>query len=355
MGRLWAVVLIVLLGFARCALAEDLRVGVAGSPPFVVTAEGGAVDGLAVELWAQVATRLGLHYRLVPMRSVDGALHALSKGELDVAIGPISITAARSREVSFTQPYFRATLGILTHSSPPTLWQRVRPFLSAAFLTGVGILLLVLVVVGSGIWLAERGQNSGQFPRRLLPGIGNGMWLALVTMTTVGYGDRAPVTPIGRLLTGVWMVVTLITVSTLTAGLASAFTVSNLAVPVITSVDDLEGRPIAVVTGTTGAEYARRHGGRILGNAVLRQAVAQVVNGQADAVVFDRPALQYLMHSDASLPVRLLRSSFEAQNYGFALLVGSPRLHAMNVELLTISESGDMADLQRKWLGAAVE
>ena len=32
------------------------------------------------------------------------------------------------------------------------------------------------------------------------------MWFALVTLTTVGYGDKAPITRIGRSLTSVWMV-----------------------------------------------------------------------------------------------------------------------------------------------------
>ena len=56
----------------------------------------------------------------------------------------------------------------------------------------------VLVAVGSMIWLAERRQNSSQFPQAVLPGLANGMWFALVTLTTVGYGDKAPVTRVGK-------------------------------------------------------------------------------------------------------------------------------------------------------------
>ena len=51
------------------------------------------------------------------------------------------------------------------------------------------------------------------------------MWFALVTLTTAGYGDKAPITRTGQSITGAWMVIFLIAVSSLTASLASASTI----------------------------------------------------------------------------------------------------------------------------------
>ena len=70
--------------------------------------------------------------------------------------------------------------------------------------------MLLLFVVGNLIWLAERRRNADQFPRQYLKGVGNGMWFALVTLTTVGYGDRAPLSKTGRAIAGVWMVMSLL-------------------------------------------------------------------------------------------------------------------------------------------------
>ena len=83
---------------------------------------------------------------------------------------------------------------------------------------GLGYVLVftaVLIVAGgTGVALLEEGIDSW----------GDGMWWALVTTTTVGYGDIAPVDVPGRLIAVVLMVAGIGTLGMITGSIATYFT-----------------------------------------------------------------------------------------------------------------------------------
>lgn len=335
--------------------ATVLTVAVTGSAPFVNDADGaGGYDpkGIAVDLWRQVARRGDLRFRLVPFDNADSALEALTQNTADVAVGPLSATSQRAQRVSFCQPFFQARLGIAAPEAGLDLWQRVAPFLSAAFLGGLIAFLLILVGVGAALWLAERGSNA-DFPKNASAGIGVGVWLAMVTMTTVGYGDKAPHTPRGRFIAGVWMLVSMISVSSLTAFLATAATLAGLSHPSLQRAEDLRGRRVAVVDGTTGADFARRRGARVVAAADLDAALDRVEAGEADAVVFDRPALRWRLSQRGNLAFVLSPHGYEPVGYAFATRHGDPLHDTLDAILLELAEEDATASIVERWLGPA--
>ncbi|MEA5556615.1 transporter substrate-binding domain-containing protein [Nodularia spumigena] len=306
------------------ASAAPLRVGVAGSAPFVVRKDKDT-SGISVEVWKQVARSQKIEYELIPQASVANALEVVEQGELDLLIGPITITAQRLQKVDFTQPYFSTEIAVLTTAEDPSIWSRVKPFFETAVLTSMGILVILMFVVGNLVWLAERNKNSEQFPKNYLQGVGNGMWFALVTLTTVGYGDRAPVTRLGRLIAGTWMVLALVTVSSLTAGLASAITIalSGDSTEQFTSPSSLQDTRLATVKGSSSVEVVQNYSNRIQEVATLGDAVKLLSTKSADAVVFDRPALEYYLTQNPELNVKLTNLSLGNELYGFVLPIDS--------------------------------
>lgn len=71
----------------------------------------------------------------------------------------------------------------------------------------IAFLLGVVMVGGISLFLVERGTNPG------VNSLSDGIWWALVTITTVGFGDITPTTAIGRFIGGAVMVSGMFTVA----------------------------------------------------------------------------------------------------------------------------------------------
>jgi voltage-gated potassium channel len=68
---------------------------------------------------------------------------------------------------------------------------------SEALLAAIVVLLMMLVISAGGIYLLEselQPETFGSMP--------NSMWWAIVTLTTVGYGDVVPITTMGKMFGG---------------------------------------------------------------------------------------------------------------------------------------------------------
>ncbi len=335
---------------------KTLKVGVAGSAPFVMN-HSLEPTGISVEIWEEVALRSQLDYQLIPLKNVKTGIEAIRQNQLDVLIGPISITAERLETVNFTQPYFRANIGLLINSNNPTIWSRVKPLFQIAIISSIGVFFLAIFIVGNLIWLAEHRRNDEQFPKAYLPGIISGMWFALVTLTTVGYGDKAPVTKIGKIITSVWMILTMVAASSLTAGIASALTIflTGETTEKFVNTAALKNTRIAVVDGTTGQGWAEAYNARLIPTLNLEGAIKQVLQNKAEGVVFDVPALKYYLSQNPELPLKIADIVFASENYGFVLPMNSSLVNEINVDLIALQEEGKLEFIQNEILDTSLD
>jgi polar amino acid transport system substrate-binding protein len=326
----------------------DLTVGVAGSPPFVVDTTN--QTGISMEMWEDMASRLGWPYQTRYYDDVPQALEALQAGQVDLVVGPVSITADRAAKFRFTQPYFLSSLSILSRSDPPTLWERISPFFSKRFFGAVCVFILILGGVGTLLWLAERERNAEQFPHEPAKGIANGMWCAIVTMSTTGYGDRTPVTFWGRLIAGCWMVISIIFATTMVAGIASTLTLTGLNTSTIDTATELGGRKVAVIDDSPAEGFVHKYGAHAVTVDSLEVGYKLLKGKQVDALVYDRTQLQYFLKNKHDEDVNLSIAEYDRQGYGFALPIHSTLLHKVNVALLMTEESGRSDLIINSWL-----
>ena len=100
---------------ARRAIAPEgrLRVGVyPGSPTSMIRDQAsGELKGLSVALGRELARRLDVAAELVEFRQIADVLEALKQGLVDVTV--TNASAARAREIDFSEPILGVELGYL--------------------------------------------------------------------------------------------------------------------------------------------------------------------------------------------------------------------------------------------------
>jgi voltage-gated potassium channel len=84
------------------------------------------------------------------------------------------------------------------------------------------IMGLLMIVCANLVWLFERSEDDkAQFAANYLVGIGDAIWYVVVTMATVGYGDKTPVTAPGRVVGSILILASVVLVSLFTATASS--------------------------------------------------------------------------------------------------------------------------------------
>ena len=335
-------------GAAGAEADGPLIVGTKEAPPFAIRGDDGEWRGMAIELWEGVAAELGLEYELRET-NLEGLLAGVEDGTLDASVAALTVTAPRERRVDFSHSFHASGLGIAVPLDASGGWSGAfRSLLNPRFLTAMASLLVVLFAAGFVLWLFERRRNPEQFEPGAR-GLWSAFWWSAVTMTTVGYGDKAPVSAGGRIVALVWMFVGVVTISSFTAAIASSLTVARLATGVRGPEDLPEVRSATVTRSTSEAYLSTRHL-RHRSFATVEEALSAVAAGEADALVYDEPILLYLVRgADASFTV--LPETFERQDYAVALPEGSPLREPVNRALLRVIDRPAWRETLERYLG----
>jgi polar amino acid transport system substrate-binding protein len=221
-------------------------------------------------------------------------------------------------------------------------------FSSTVLLLVLGLVVL-LVIVGHIIWLVERRRND-HFPKAYAAGVWEGIWWAIVTMSTVGYGDRTVSTRTGRLIAMAWMLVGLVLVAQFTAIITSTLTVDRIYSD-IRGVQDLYGKDVVTVSDTTAARFLDAQGIPARRVATIDEAFDAVRSGSAAAVVYDSPVLRYYAATEGAGEVEVVGPLVQPQGYGMAFPEGSPLVPPLNLEFLKLREDGTAQELDDRYFG----
>lgn len=358
-SRLCAVVVAILmlpLAAAPLTAAEGpprtLRVVTRIIPPLVVR-DNDALTGFSIDLWNDIANKLGARTEYTVEPDVPALLGEVAAHKVDLGIAAISITAERAQDFDFSQPILASGLQILVRGSGEAaanpLVEILRLLTSPAIAVWLGIALVLIIVPAHILWVFERHHENGITDKRYFPGIFQALWWAGSTLAT--QAEQMPRHWIGRVLAVLWMFVGVVFVAYYTAQLTASLTVQQIR-GAISGPDDLPGKRVATTRGSTAANYLQTQKVTVVPVDDINGAYQKLLDKDVDAVVFDAPVLQYYAEHEGKGRVQLVGPVFRKENFGIVFPPDSQLRKEVDRALLDLRENGTYQRLERTWFGA---
>ena len=326
-----------------------LRVGVYDVEPYGGQSREGLFVGASVDLWRRAAENLNRPYRLTLVPQMGDLLAGLEKGTYDVAIGAITITPERLARVDFSYPTHRSGVSAVFAKSTGAEAALLE---YGAAVRELGPLILIIVgflaLTGVLMWWFERSPEANS--HSAVMSWQEGIYWAIVTMTTVGYGDKTPQTHRGRTLAVVAMIGSLVLVSLLTTSLVARITANQVEGAAIRASDIL-GKRLAAVSDSSGAEYldAQHLAYQKFGN--LPDAFEALAADKVDAVVNSVGALQFLVNTRYSAAAAAPNGLLAPAYMGFALPKNSALKNPLDQVLAKITASAEWRAVEESYFG----
>jgi ABC-type amino acid transport substrate-binding protein len=345
-----ALACIALLGAAPAAAQPaTLRIATGQIPPFVLP-QGDRLSGFSVDLWTELARRLGAGVAVTDFGRVssDAQLQAVRDGEVDMAISAIAMTPAREDVVDFSTAYFDSGLRIMVHPGAGSGWQAtVAAVLSRANGQILLAASLAVLLLANLLWLVERRGNP-YFQRGYVRGVLEGLWGVMMIIATGEHGERENNGAVKRLTVVSMWAVGVVLVAQFTATVTASLTVQRLQSS-IQGPGDLPGKTIATVPGSIAADYLTTLHLPYVTITSAQDGYDRLLAGSVQAIVFDAPTLQYWQSRLGSGELQVVGPLFRPLKYGIAVARGSPLRKRINEALLAMFADGSYEEIYRKW------
>jgi polar amino acid transport system substrate-binding protein len=353
-GIIWLWVFLFFPGSAfsqdRSTTPRPLIVGTIVAPPGYIKTADNRWEGLSVELWQAVAQDIGVPFEFREFSTLGHLVDALEKREIDV-IPSMPVQEKLESTIDFSQSYLKSGLSIAVPAEGVEYkWFRVvESMFSKDILKAIGLLMLMSLIAGIIVWSFERRRNSEMFGDGAVEGIGHGIWWAIVTMTTVGYGDKAPRTIGGRLVALVWMIFSVVFIASFTANITTSLTLSELKGKV-RGFNDLYHTRVGSISRSEGLDFLTKKGITVIPFESLQEGLLAVASKKIDAFVQNEQILKYLIKNEFPGRVQVLSETFDEYFVSVALQQNSSLRKPINEALLKFMTTENWTKLLNRYM-----
>ena len=298
------------------AQSDTLIVGYTPAPPFLIESIT-KVEGVNIWLWNRIAKDLDLNFILKEME-FEEMMTGLKNGTIDISINPLTLTPERASYMQFTSPFYVSnSAAVVLSSQQDQFFSFFKKFFSWKFLTGIALLTVLVGIFGILTWFFERKSNP-EF-RKNFKGVWDGLWWSAVTMTTVGYGDKAPKSRGGKIVALIWMFIALLFISGLTASIASTI-LSTTNSSRFSTLDDIRSKSVGSIINTGSLNYLRSRFFRKLKSFEnIHEGLDALSKKEIEVFIYDDPILTYRLKERNDNKLLKLPLKFNSQLYGFGV------------------------------------
>nr|QBX91201.1 ionotropic receptor 8a [Helicoverpa armigera] len=294
-------------------------------------------EGYCIDLIARLSETMSFDYEIVspksggfgkklPNGTWDGVVGDLMRGETDIAISALTMTAEREEVIDFVAPYFEQT-GILIVIRKPIRKTSLFKFMTVLRTEVWLSIVAALVLTGFMIWLldkhspysARNNPHAYPYPCREFT-LKESFWFALTSFTPQG-GGEAPKALSGRTLVAAYWLFVVLMLATFTANLAAFLTVERMQTPV-SSLEQLARQSrinYTVVEGSSVHQYfINMKFAEDTLYRVWKEITLNATSDQAQYRVWDYPIREQYGHIllaiNASEPVPDAKTGFQQVN-----------------------------------------
>uniref|UniRef100_A0A0F8C4Y3 Glutamate receptor n=1 Tax=Larimichthys crocea TaxID=215358 RepID=A0A0F8C4Y3_LARCR len=351
--------------------AKEYSITTIKQDPYAMS-RGSELEGYCIDLISALAKNVGFAYKVHLVKdgrygAVDsngnwsGMIGEVIRGEADLAVAPLTVTATREHVVDMTTPFMQTGISFILHkdlASKENTFSLLSPFSTDMW---VGILIAFLLT-GLCIFLVGRisptewsEPDTEEHSFTLL----HSFWYITGALTLQGAGPH-PKALSGRLVSAIWWLFAVLLLACYFSNFSSTLHSNNKHVS-IKSFEDLANQDLI--------DYGTVEGGSTMtffkysNNPVYRRIYEQMERKKSYASSMEegvRRTLErnYVFIGEAvSLDLaaarycKLIRSQevVAMRAYAIAAPRGSPLLKSLSIAILQLSESGELTYLWNKW------
>ncbi|CAL8277872.1 unnamed protein product [Boreogadus saida] len=350
--------------------AKELSITTIKEDPYTMS-RGSELEGYCIDLISKLSQKLGFTYKVHLVKdqrygardasgSWSGMIGEVMRGEADLAVAPLTVTATREQVVDMTTPFMQTGLSFLLRKD------MAHEELNLGFLSPFSMemwigVLVAFLLTGICVFLVARisprewePESEGQSFTLV-----HSFWYITGALTLQGAGPH-PKSVSGRLVSAVWWVFAVLLLVFYFANFSHMQHADNKHVS-IKNFEDLSHQDVikyGTVEGGSSMSFFKNSNNPVFrriyqhmerGNtfvATIEEGITRAQEGNfafiGEAVSLDLAAGRYctLTRSEELVAMRA---------YAIAAPVDSPLVKNLTVAILQLSEGGELTYLRDKW------